>query len=407
MTKPDFKTIATPLIDRGFRITPVNPETKRVSVKNFQNWQITTHEDVDRIAKSKYAHHIAGVVGKAGVGRDCFLDIDANGVLERIEQETGEKMPRTYTVCSRPTSAPYKRHFYFTQTEYSFKKFGGVNAKNINRRDTSQLVPSPSGGLMYPTQYDVKGIGGGAIVVAAGSPRQPDADGNVEYYTCIEDCERVPIPDWLVDWLIADKGVYKRELRRIQQKKFREKTRAGELSGDARAMLRAQGHSDGFDVFPEDRYAFLFRYAHKFAKFGVTGESLERLLREMAERYVEGGKAYVESVRGQESISKLAQSVSQQCESTVGNFYKLKSGTLVGLILVSPPCTKRDILRDCVRDFPDLISVTDADARLKEEMELNGFMFDKRKDKDALYDIRREEGFEVSSRYWRRLRGER
>jgi hypothetical protein len=99
-----------------------------------------------------------------------------------MEQETGEKMPRTYTVCSGPTSAPYKRHFYFTQTEYSFKKFGGVNAKNINRRDTSHLVPSPSGGLMYPTQYDVKGIGGGAIVVAAGSPRQPDANGNVEYY---------------------------------------------------------------------------------------------------------------------------------------------------------------------------------------------------------------------------------
>ena len=84
----DFVAIATPLVERGFRVTPVHPETKMGVMKNFQNFQLTTIEDVRKYAKY-FPHHNAGVVGKRGVGRHMFLDIDAEGVVERIEAEWG------------------------------------------------------------------------------------------------------------------------------------------------------------------------------------------------------------------------------------------------------------------------------------------------------------------------------
>ncbi len=120
--QPDFVAIATPLIQRKFRITPVHPQTKCGVVRNWQNKQATTIEEVLAYAKY-YPHHNVGVVGKRGIGRHCFLDIDADGVQARIEKDKGEKIPRTYTVVSRPLSKQYKRHFYFLQTEYSFQRF--------------------------------------------------------------------------------------------------------------------------------------------------------------------------------------------------------------------------------------------------------------------------------------------
>ena len=60
-----------------------------------------------------YPRHNVGIVGRRGVGNLAFLDIDSEGMLERIETETGQKLPSTYTVQSRPESAPWKRHMYF------------------------------------------------------------------------------------------------------------------------------------------------------------------------------------------------------------------------------------------------------------------------------------------------------
>jgi hypothetical protein len=137
-TQPDYVQIPTGFVQRGFRVTPVHPETKSGVMRNWQHHQAATPEEVLKHAKY-YPHHNVGVVGKRGVGRHIFLDIDADGVAERIEEETGNQFPKTYTVCSRPQSAPYKRHYYFTQTAYSFKKSGAWRAKNINVRDLTRL----------------------------------------------------------------------------------------------------------------------------------------------------------------------------------------------------------------------------------------------------------------------------
>jgi hypothetical protein len=191
--KPDYVQIATPLVERGFRVTPVHPETKSGVMRNWQDHQATTADEVLKHAKY-YPHHNVGVVGKRGVGRHMFLDIDADGVVERIEREAGRKIPRTYTVCSRPESAPYKRHYYFTQTDYSFKKSGAWKAKNVNVRDLTRREKSRSGLMLHPTLYDIKGIGGGSLVVAAGSVGE-----NGEVYKCIDDSPVIPVPDWLID----------------------------------------------------------------------------------------------------------------------------------------------------------------------------------------------------------------
>ena len=80
---------------------------------------------------------------------------------------------------SRPHTAPWKRHFYFKQTRYSVARL----RKEANRKDTTKWVTSENTGLlMHPTLYDLKGVGGGGLVVAAGSVRK---DGEV--YTVINE----------------------------------------------------------------------------------------------------------------------------------------------------------------------------------------------------------------------------
>ena len=136
--KVDFVAIATPLVERGFRVTPVHPETKMGVMKNWQKFQLTTIDEVRKYAEY-FPHHNVGVVGKRGVGRHCFLDVDAPGVVERIENETKQTMPKGYRVKSSPTLKPYKTHFYFKQTPYSFEKFGGWEAVNSNVKDMTTL----------------------------------------------------------------------------------------------------------------------------------------------------------------------------------------------------------------------------------------------------------------------------
>src|SRR5437588_4598932 len=154
--KTDFLAVGTAAVNRGFRSTPVDPETKAgVMWKwNYEMRQATSVYDVTQLAKLYPNHHV-GIVGKRGIGNMMFLDIDGEGVVEEIERETGQKMPLTYIVQSRPQSAPCKRHFYFRQTAYSFTKFGGATSKQINVKN----------------RYDVKGVGGSGYVVAAGCIR--------------------------------------------------------------------------------------------------------------------------------------------------------------------------------------------------------------------------------------------
>lgn len=167
-----FQSIALPLVDRGFPVTPVRPDAKAGAAGKWNLWQYTTRDQVLTKYIGKYADCNAGVVGMCGVGRLCFLDNDGG-----IPADVIARLPKTYTVATRPDSS--HMHFYFTQTEYGVRKFGR-NAKTINVRDTTDIIPSPSGGVMYRTLFDMKGIGGASLVVAAESTK-PNGD---KYICC-------------------------------------------------------------------------------------------------------------------------------------------------------------------------------------------------------------------------------
>ncbi len=281
----DFVAIATPLVERGFRLTPVHPETKMGVMKNWQNFQLTTIEDVRKYAKY-FLHHNVGVVGKRGVDRHCFLDVDAPGVVERIESETKQEMPKGYRVKSSPKSKPYKTHFYFKQTPYSFEKFGGWEAVNSNVKDMTTLDDGN-----HPTLYDLKGVGGGSLVVGAGSVKQTG-----EVYTCVDDGPVPEIPKWPVDWLVKDIDKYwdavdaekaaKLALKEAEQKRY---------TPSERAAMRKQSRPEGFDIYFEDRYAYLCWRAFKLSSMGLRAKALEVALTDLLENDVVGGKEYAQT----------------------------------------------------------------------------------------------------------------
>ena len=153
----DYLAIATAALNRGFKVTPVHPLEKRGVLYNWNLNPTTTLSEVIQQAKD-FPNYNVGIVGRRGVGNLCFIDIDADGVVDKIEAETAKQMPLTYTVCSRPRTAPWKKHYYFRQTEYSVSRV----RKEANRKDTTKWVTSGNTGLlMHPTMYDVKGVGGG------------------------------------------------------------------------------------------------------------------------------------------------------------------------------------------------------------------------------------------------------
>jgi len=394
--KVDFVSIATPLVNRGFRVTPVHPETKMGVMKNWQKFQLTTIDDLRKYA-GYFPHHNVGVVGKRGVGRHCFLDVDAPGVVERIEK-TGRKMPQTYTVCSRPESAPYKRHYYFLQTDYSFKKFGAWKAKNINVRDLTRLERSRSAMLMHPTLYDIKGVGGGSLVVGAGSVRD-----NGEVYACIDDSPVAELPNWLVDWLLADFQKYRVGRDKELAEKNKAKAIALRMSEAERRKLRQQNLPDGFDIAEEDIYDFLRWRASSYSGLGETGEKLAQSLTYQVTRFCAGGEAFAKSETGQRVIQKIANE-----ERNVGNatwFYRQSAVKVVDIhhIPVSPP-TKIGVIKEIVDGFPERISAASALELIEAGLEKEGFPFDRRRDKDKLSGARKALGITVEDDglHWKR-----
>jgi hypothetical protein len=298
---PDFVSIATPLVTRGFRVTPVHPETKMGVMRNWSKFQATNVKEVISFGKS-FPNYNVGVVGRRGRNKDgswriCFFD-DDSGVVSRIESQTGHTMPATYTVMTRPVTNPVKRHFYFNQTEYSFKKFGDLrrkhgfntsnpwDSKNINVRDVTRLELSRKGNLIHPTVYDVKGIGGGSLVVAAGSVRDTG-----EVYTAVDPTAPVSnIPDWLVDWICDDYRVYREAVRLERDKKSKSKAR---LLAKGKANRIADCDDETW-IYEEDIVSFIWSRSGSLASLGIPSQEIETALKTLVTLYCARGNEFVE-----------------------------------------------------------------------------------------------------------------
>jgi hypothetical protein len=395
----NYLQVATAQLERGFKVVPVHPLEKRGVLWNQYRNPATTLSEVIQHAKDFPAHNV-GVVGMHGVGNHCFLDIDADGVVERIETESGHKMPLTYTVGSRPQSAPWKRHFYFRQTAYSTSRL----RKQANRKDTTKWVASErTAAQMHPTEYDLKGVGGGGLVVAAGSVRK---DG--ETYSVLNDVPVVDIPDWLVNWLVEDLSKY-----RSACAKERYDRAIGVAAIPESERSTRQGMEDGsaFDISESDIYAFLNWRAFQFASMGTNGKTLEKVLTQQVEKFCAGGKKFVESEDGKRKVHEAA--FNKRLKIGNASFFnrlgqKKRAALSQGMTLFAAPPNRKSLLVAALKKFPNRVTVTDGYRRLQGALVGTDFALDgeTKTGQKAALEARKAAGFHAkqTSSGWMWLR---
>lgn len=161
---------------RGVPVIRLRPRTK---IPEDLGWPelATTDEQILSRWDTLDPDANCGSVSFGIIGHPFFFEVDHPSVIQRIESETGHKIPRTYRV----RSSVGKGHFYFKHTHKS------IDLGNISQGDTKHGDFSVRAHRQF--------------VVSAKSVHP--ISGNL--YEIVSDSEIVDIPDWLVDWLATQK----------------------------------------------------------------------------------------------------------------------------------------------------------------------------------------------------------
>jgi hypothetical protein len=376
-----YYNIAMPMLRKGFTVWPVKPEPEKCGEFGWNTQAHYADEIVHRCLAKKFPNHNAGVISKRGIGNLMFLDIDSPGVLERLEEETGQQISgTTLSVCSRPQSAPYKRHFYFRQTDYSVK----WKTEN-NVRDVTKLVPDKNGNPIHPTLFDVKGVGGGGYVVAPGSVR-----ANGEVYTVIDDLPVIDVPDWLVDWLAKEITSWNSARRKEQ---VEHATKVTALSKSEQSALQKAGDPSGFKYPASEIFSFMNWRAAILASNAVSRKNIQRQIVEEINRDFAGGKAFTASENGQEKIRGMV--ASKKLGTLHWDWVGPKRKTILrdGLRF-TVPTSRHSILVAAMRRFPKSVAATDGYQRLQKALVGTGFQLIKGKAAEkAVAQVRKAVGY--------------
>lgn len=171
-----FKEIALPLAAKGVPTTPVLPNSKRAFMPD---WPTSATIDPQQIIKwdTQYPDHNGAAVATGKLGGVWFFEVDSPEVVKRIEAETGQQIPATFRVRSRPG----RGHFYWQQTPASLA-MGNLSQTYVKGGDWSARVEN---------QY----------VVAPGSIHPH----SLQPYVPLRDEPINPAPDWLITWLVSQK----------------------------------------------------------------------------------------------------------------------------------------------------------------------------------------------------------
>jgi P4 family phage/plasmid primase-like protien len=161
-----FLSIATPLIERGIPVIPVQPNEKRCLLPEWQKKATTDIEQVKLWHRDDPDFNVGCVGTPEGV---VILDSDSPELIDRIERETGQKMPRTFTVRSGGKKLP---HLYFRQTDAS---------RRLGNRSRAGM-------------FDLQSVD--RYVVGAGSTL-----GDGKTYEVADDSPIAEFPDWLAEWI--------------------------------------------------------------------------------------------------------------------------------------------------------------------------------------------------------------
>jgi hypothetical protein len=169
-----FLEIATPLIQRGIPVIPVQPNEKRCLLPE---WQMKATTDIEQVKLWQTENPLFNV-GCVGTPEGIvILDADNPELIARIVRDTGHKMPRTFTVRSGGKKLP---HLYFRQTDVSRKLRNRSSAGMFDLQSVDKYVVGPGSTL---------------------------ADGKT--YEIVDDSPIADFPDWLAEWIERHSDIVK------------------------------------------------------------------------------------------------------------------------------------------------------------------------------------------------------
>lgn len=174
-----YREIALPLAAKGIASTPVRPGTKRAFLPE---WEKSATLDPAQIEKwdAEYPGHGGAAVATGLPDGVWFLEVDSPDVIQKIQNDTGKQIPDTFRVRSQPG----RGHFYWRNTPASLAMGN---------------IPQLYGDWSARVQNE--------YVVAAGSIHPTT---HLPYEALREE-PIIPAPDWLIDWLIAQRAAKKPE----------------------------------------------------------------------------------------------------------------------------------------------------------------------------------------------------
>lgn len=168
-TVPSFRDIALPLAQRGIKVIPVRPLSKRGVLQDQFKYATTSAEQIERWHAENPDYNVGCVGTPDGI---AILDCDVKGLMRRIEQETGHEFPKTLVVRSAGKGCA---HIYFRQTDAS-RKLGNKKRAGL---------------------FDLQSVD--KYVVGAGSRLE-----NGKTYDIVKDAPISEFPDWLAAWVRAN-----------------------------------------------------------------------------------------------------------------------------------------------------------------------------------------------------------
>jgi hypothetical protein len=173
-----FLDIAQPLLKRNIPLIPLRPKSK-IPLQGFDDWPNHATTDLNQIQKwaELYPDANCGCVSFAKLGGIWIWEVDSPEAIQRCEQETGQKIPKTFRVRSRVG----RGHIFFRQTVESMT-MGNLSQSYVKGGDWSARVDR---------QYCV---GAGSLHPISGLP-----------YEIVSTAEIIEAPNWLVDWLQSQK----------------------------------------------------------------------------------------------------------------------------------------------------------------------------------------------------------
>jgi Bifunctional DNA primase/polymerase, N-terminal len=166
---PSFNEIALPLANRGIKVIPVRPLSKEGVLKDQFRYATTSPEQIE-CWNHENPNYNVGCVGTPDT--ILILDCDVKGLIQRIEQETGQQLPPTLVVRSAGKGCA---HIYFRQTDTSRKLGNKKRAGLFDLQSVDKYVVGPGSRLENGRTYEI-----------------------------VQDEEIAEFPDWLAEWIIAN-----------------------------------------------------------------------------------------------------------------------------------------------------------------------------------------------------------